>query len=202
MRVVIFGQSPNRVAAKGFPFTGLAVFAYPDGIELVHGLLNQFRVVGEDACLEVACAIAFHADACASEVGAADVGNLVIEDQNLEMHPWTKCPFKAIKQSRVFVEVLAERRTWLLGMDKPHLNTFFDELCQDRKEGLRLRPDLDVQVFNVGGANPKASLDRGHPAKHFVVMVATKDKLSCHLINVVEFVNVAFLIQQVGALRH
>ena len=46
-------KSGDWVAAKGFPFTGLAVFAYPDGIELVHGLLNQFGIVGEDASLEV-----------------------------------------------------------------------------------------------------------------------------------------------------
>jgi hypothetical protein len=137
-------KSGDWVAAKGFPFTGLAVFAYPDGIELVHGLLNQFGIVGEDARLEVASAVAFHADACAGEVSAADVGNLVIKNQDLEMHPWTKCPFKAIKQSRVFVEVLAKSGTWLLGVDEPYLNAFFDELCQDRKEGLRLRPDLDI----------------------------------------------------------
>jgi hypothetical protein len=125
-------KSGDWVTAKGFPFTGLAVFAYPDGIELVHGLLNQFGIVGEDASLEVAGAIAFHADACAGEVGAADVGNLVIKNQDLEMHPWTKCPFKAIKQSRVFVEVLAKSGTWLLGVDEPYLNAFFDELSQYR----------------------------------------------------------------------
>ena len=85
------------------------MFDNPDGIELVHGLLNQLGVVSEDAGLEVAGAISFHADACAREVSAADVGYLVIKDQNLEMYPWAKRPLQAVKQSRVFVEVLAER---------------------------------------------------------------------------------------------
>lgn len=89
-------KKSDWVATKGFAFAGFAVFAYPDGIELVHGLLHQFGIVGEDARFEVASAVAFHADACAGEVGAADVGNLVIKNQDLEMYPWTKCSFKAI----------------------------------------------------------------------------------------------------------
>ena len=167
----------NRIPAKILPFAGLAVFSNPNIIELVHSLLNQFGVVGEDTSLEVAGAIAFHADACASEVGAADVGYLVIEDQNFEMHPWTKRPFQTIKQSRVFVEVLAEGGTWFFGVDEPHLNAFFDELRQDRKEGLRLRPDLDIQVFDVGGANPKAAFDLGHAGKDFRVVGSIGDEL-------------------------
>ena len=114
------------------------MFAYPNGIELVHGLLNQFGVVGEDASLEVACAFSFHADACTSEVGATDVGHLAVEDQNLEMYPRTERPFKIIEQSRIFVEVLAEGGTWLLGVDEPNFDTFLDKLRQERKEGLRL----------------------------------------------------------------
>jgi hypothetical protein len=41
------------------------VFAYPDGIELVHGLLDQLGIFGEYASLEVANIVAFHADATA-----------------------------------------------------------------------------------------------------------------------------------------
>ena len=140
------------------------MLTYPNIIELVHGLLNQLWIVGEDAGLEVAGAVAFHADACAGEVGAADICHLAIENKNLEMYSRTKHPFQAIKQGRIFVEVLTERWTRLLGMNESHLNAFFDELCQNGQEGLRLRADLDIQVLDVGGANPKAALDRGHPA--------------------------------------
>lgn len=41
------------------------MFAYPDGIELVHGLLDQLGIFGEYASLEVANVVAFHADATA-----------------------------------------------------------------------------------------------------------------------------------------
>jgi hypothetical protein len=152
------------------------VLPNPNIIELVHGLLNQLRIVGEDAGLEVARTIAFHADSCAGEVGAADVGYLIIKDQDLEMHPWTKCSLQAIKQGRVFVEVLTEGRPWLLGMDEPHLNAFFDELRQDRKEGLRLRAYLDIQVFDVGSANPEAALDFEDSSEYFGVMGSIGDE--------------------------
>ena len=154
VRVVHIGHSPNRIPAKRFPFAGLAVLSYPYIIELVHGLLNQIGIVGEDSGLEVAGAVAFHADACAGEVGTTDVGCLSVKDQDLEMHSWAKHPFQTIEQGWIFVEVLTERWAWLLGMNEPHFHTFFDEFCQNRKKGLRLRAYLDIQVFDVGGANP------------------------------------------------
>ena len=77
------GHTPNRIPTKIFPFTSLAVLPNPNIIELIHGLLDQLWIVGEDASLEVAGAIAFHADACAGEVGAADISHLTVEDQNL-----------------------------------------------------------------------------------------------------------------------
>lgn len=49
-----FKNSCNRILAKVLPFTGSAVATNPNIVELVHGLLNQFWVVGEDAGLEVA----------------------------------------------------------------------------------------------------------------------------------------------------
>ena len=168
--VFFFKNSCNRVTAKGFSFAAGAVFAYPYGIKLVHGLLNQFRFVGEDARLKVAGAFSFHADACTSEVCAADVGQLAVEDQDLEMHPRTECPFKAIEQCWIFVEVLAEGWTRLLGMDKPNFDTLFDELSQDSKKRLGLRADLDIKVFDIGGANPNASFHFGDASKNFGVM--------------------------------
>ena len=158
------------IPTKLLPFTILAVFAYPNIIKLVHGLLDQLGFVGKDAGLKVACTIAFHADACASEVGTADISHLAIEDQDLEMHPWTKDPLQTFKLGWIFVEVLTERRTRLFGMNEPHLNTLFDELSQNRKKRLRLRAYLDIQVFDVGGANPEAALDLGDPSEYFSVM--------------------------------
>ena len=80
VRVVLIGHSPNRIHTKIFPFTCLAVLPNPNLIELVHGLLNQLGIVGEDAGLKVARSITFHADACTGEVGTANISHLAIED--------------------------------------------------------------------------------------------------------------------------
>ena len=131
----LFGKS---VTAEGFSFALGTSSALPDTVEMVGVGIHQRRFVGEDAGLEAARTIAFHSNACASKDGAANIGHLAIEDQNLEMHPRTKHPFQAIKQGRVFVEVFTKSGTWLLGMNEPHINALIDEFCQNRKEGLRL----------------------------------------------------------------
>ena len=70
-------------------------------------------------------------------------------------------------------------------MDEPHFHTFFDELRQYCKEGLRLRADLDVQVFDVGSANPEAALDLGDSGKDLGVMGRISDEFQhgCCLFN-------------------
>ena len=128
----------DRVRTKFSPFTGFAMPANPHIIELVHGLFNQYRIVGEDARLEIARVLPFHPDACTSEIGAADVGKLAVENQYLEMHPWTKHSFKTVKQSWVFVEVLTKSGTRFFGVDETDFHSSLDQLCQNRKEWLCL----------------------------------------------------------------
>ena len=91
MRVVRIGHSPNRIPTKLLPFTILAVLPNPNLIKLVQGLLDQLGIVGEYAGLKVARTIAFHADACAGEVGAANISHLTIEDQNFEVCCLSNC---------------------------------------------------------------------------------------------------------------
>lgn len=73
------------IAAKHLPTAFSAVQAVPYGIELVGGGIDQRGVVGQDACLEIAGRRAFHAGACTGQIGRADVGDLAIEDQHLEV---------------------------------------------------------------------------------------------------------------------
>ena len=91
MRVVRIGHSPNRIPTKLLPFTILAVLPNPNLIKLVQGLLDQLGIVGEYAGLKVTRTLAFHADACTCEVGAANIGHLAIEDQNFEVCCHSNC---------------------------------------------------------------------------------------------------------------
>jgi hypothetical protein len=65
-------------------FAGFAMLAYPDFIELVHGLLNDFRVIGQDASLEVTSRFCFHADTSTSKIRASDIHLLAIKDKHFK----------------------------------------------------------------------------------------------------------------------
>jgi len=73
-------KSHYRIRTELPPFAGFAVFANPHVVELVHRLLHDFGVVGEDARLEVSLAIGFHTDTSAGEVRAADIDCAAVED--------------------------------------------------------------------------------------------------------------------------
>ena len=91
---------------------------------------------------------------CTGEVGAADIDFLAVEDKHLEVHARTESPFHPVDERRVLVEVLAERRSWFLGVDEPYFYAPADKLRQQFEER-HLHPVLlDVGILDVGGAYP------------------------------------------------
>ena len=58
----------NPVAAEGLPFALGTSSPLPDAVEVVGGGIDQRGFVGEDAGLEVAVVVAFHAHAGAREI--------------------------------------------------------------------------------------------------------------------------------------
>ena len=63
----------DGVWAEVFTLAGFAVLAHPDVVKLLHGLLDDLRIIGKDARLEIALIATLHADACTREVGTADI---------------------------------------------------------------------------------------------------------------------------------
>ena len=76
-----YGVATVLLAAASFTFK-----AGPDAVKLIHGSFYEFRIIGQDSGLEIAVPGAFHADAGAGEIGRTDVGQLAVEDQNLEVY--------------------------------------------------------------------------------------------------------------------
>ena len=140
--------------------------AHPYLIELVHCLLHNHGVVGEDAGLEVAGVFALHPDARAGEVGAANIDFFAIEDEHLEVYARTERPFHPVDERRVLVEVLAERQSRFLGMDKPNCNAPADKLRQQFEERHLHAVLLDVRILDVGSANPQRVLHVSAMRKH------------------------------------
>ena len=126
--ISVMGLPSNSIPAKILPLAGFAVEPLPDGVEVVGGGIDQRGVVGEDAGLEVAVVVAFHAYAGACEVGGANIGCSTVENHYLEMHPWAEPPFQPAPQPRILVEILAEVLTWLFRMKQPHIDTTFQQL--------------------------------------------------------------------------
>ena len=75
------------------------------------------------------------------------------------MHPWAQHSLKTCEEHGIPVEILAEVRPRLLGMDKPHFLSALNEVCKDTEE----RPFLHIQVFYVGSAYPKGAFHLGCP---------------------------------------
>ena len=140
--------------------------AHPHSVELVHRLLHNHGVVGEDAGLEVAGVFALHTNARTGEVGAADIDFLAIEDEYLEVYARTECTFHPVDERGVLVEVLAERRSRFLGVDEPDFNALADKLRQQFEERHFHPVLLDIRILDVGGADPKHMLHVGAMREH------------------------------------
>lgn len=139
---------------------------------MVGGGINESRFVGEDASLEVAVVVAFHAYAGACEVGGANIGCSTVENHYLEMHPWAESPFQPAPQPRILVEVLAEVLTRFFGMKQPHIDTPLQQLVEHRQEWHHIPSSLHIQVLEVGGTNPQIVLHLRAAGKDIDVVVA------------------------------
>ena len=124
----------DRVWAVVFALTGFAVLAHPDVVKLLHGLLDDLWITGQDASLEVTLIAALHADASAREVSAADVHLLAVKNQHLEVNPGAQHPLQPVIQHGIPVKVLPEVRPRLLSMNQPHLNPSPNQQSDNRQE--------------------------------------------------------------------
>ena len=87
-----------------------------------------------------------------------------IENDNLEVNAGAQGTLQTGKQYRVVVKVLPEVRSWLFGMNQAHFPALFDQVRQDPQKW----PFFDVEVLDVGRADPKRALHFRHPGNHFL----------------------------------
>ena len=149
----------NPVTAEGFSFALGTSSPLPDAVEMVGGGIDQLGFVGEDAGLEVAVVVAFHAYAGTREVGGADVGGGAVENHNLEMHPWAEPPLQPAPQARILVEILAEVLARFFGVQQTNVDTALEQLVEHRQERHHVPSTLHIQVLQVGSTNPQIVLD-------------------------------------------
>ena len=173
-------NSHNRVGAHVAALALLALAAAPHLVELLDGGGHEGGVIGEDARLEVAAERRLHAHARAGEVGTAHVADRLVDDDDFEMDARAKGTFQQLGEARVAVEVGAEVRPGLLGMDEPHLHALAEQFGQHPEEwflGLALR---HVQVLDVGGADPQRLFGLHREVKDDGVMGGVSDEGGGH----------------------
>ena len=95
----------------------LTEFTHPYFIELVHGLFYDFWVICKDASFKVSFIIRFHTNTGTSKVCTTDIYFFSIKGKHLEMNARTKNSFQAVREHRIYVEVLPKVRTRFLSMN-------------------------------------------------------------------------------------
>ena len=160
-----FETSHYRVGTDIPPLALHAFAAAPHLVKLLYGGRNHGGLVGEDARLEVAVAVALHAHAGSCEIRGADIGGGTVEYHDFEVHTRAEAPFQFAPEPRVFVEVRTEVFARLLGVQQPNLHSAFRQLVKHRKERHRLPSTLNVQIFQVRGGNPQVMPDLFNKAK-------------------------------------
>ena len=142
---------------------GFAMLAHPYFIELGHGTIDDFGVIGQDARLEVAFVADFHANAGTSEISTTYINLLPIEHKHLEMNTRTKHTLQAVIQHWVLVKILPKVQTRFFCMNEPYLHATPNELSNKSQNRLLLFAHLDINVFYVSRSNPKSMLHGLNP---------------------------------------
>ena len=164
--------SVYAITAEVFPLAVAAVKSTPYAVEVVGSGIDESGLVGEDTGLEIAVALPFHADAGTCEVGGADIGHGAIENHDLEVHPRAELPLEARPEAGVAVEVLAEVVAGLLGMQQADVDAATQQSVEDGKEGFHITvlAATDIEVFQVGGADPQVVTHGGTSLQHFRIV--------------------------------
>ncbi len=134
----------NWVYAKVSTFTFLAMFSHPYFIKLIHGLLNDFRFISQDASFKVASSFSLHAYTGTRKVRTTDINFFPIENKHLEMNTRTKHSLQAVIEHWVLIKVLPKVRPRFFCMYKPYLHTTPNELGNKCQKWLLLFANLNI----------------------------------------------------------
>lgn len=90
----------------------------------------------------------------------------MVEDEHLEVNAGAEGTLQAREEGGVAVKVFAEVRPRFFGVDEAYFLAFFDEIGQEAQEGTV----FDVEVLDVGRANPKGVFHFGDKGEDFLKM--------------------------------
>ena len=151
--------------------------SHPQVVELFYSGIDQFRVVGENSGLKITAEGAFHADSGPGEVRGADVGGFQIKDHHLEVDSRAHDAFQVGHENWIAVKVFAEVRAGFLGVYQTHTHTALQERRQLTKQRHCIAVLFHIDIFDVGGANPKGFANLRDARNYFGIMLFVGDVL-------------------------
>ena len=135
------------------------------------------RVVREDSCFKVAAEGAFHADACACQICRADVSGFEVENHHLEMHSRAHDAFEVGCENFIAVKILAEVRAEFFSVNESHAYAALEQSGELSEQRYRFAVLLDVNILDIGGANPERFADCRDTGNHFGIVFFVLDVL-------------------------
>ncbi len=167
----------DSISAEFLAAAFFAVGAHPKRVKLFDGGFNDLRVIREDSRLEVTAEGTFHADACACQVCRANVGSFKVENHHLEMHSRAHDAFEVGCENFIAVKILAEVRAGFFCVNESHAYTTLEESCELSEQRYRFAVLLDVNILDVGGADPERFADCCNTGNHFGIVFFVLDVL-------------------------
>ena len=167
----------DSIAAEFLAAAFFAVGAHPKCIKLFNGGFDDLWVIREDSRFEVATEGAFHADASACQVCRADVGGFQIEYHHFEVYSRAHDAFQVCRKNAVAVEIFAEVRAGFFCMNEPHAHATLEESCELSEQRNRFAVLFDVNILDVGGADPERFADCRDTGNHFGIVFFVLDVL-------------------------
>lgn len=131
------------------------MFASEDFVELLGYGGDDFPVIGDDAGLEISSVGGFCSYAGAGEIGTAGVGEFAVDYYRFEVDAGTQNPFHALYQVRIAVKIFSKGRAGLFCVQEPNFDVLFYQVGQYFEKGYHFAAFIDVEVFEVGGSEPK-----------------------------------------------
>ena len=126
MRTLYDGRGAELLALAAGAFLSPPYF-----VEFLGGGVQDGGFVSEDTGLKVAAEGRFHAHAGTCEIGASDIADEGVDDDDFEMHARAQHLFQVAFQQGIAVEVLLERLSRLLGMNEADFHVPANQLGKD-----------------------------------------------------------------------
>jgi len=96
------------------------------------------------------------------------------------VHPRAEHPLKPFGESGEAVEIFAKARAGFFGVNEPDVEAVFDSVSECLQEGNGTIPGFDVQVFDIGGADPQGAFCLKRVHQHVAVVILVGDVSRFH----------------------